>query len=84
MGDEEEGEANSGHEQCGNEGEDKGLVVLYEIGRYGPQSEHGKCLVCPTEIFPHGVEAVGIAYLPEKQYKTGSEHRNDDCKSLVY
>lgn len=54
------GDTHAGHEQCGDECDDVGLLLLYQIDGDGPKGEDRKCLVAPGEVAPDDFEAVCI------------------------
>ena len=72
----------TGDEYVGDEREPVVLLLADEIDGDGPESEHGESLVRPSQVLPDGVEAVGIAYLPDEQGDAAGEQREADLQAL--
>ena len=82
LGNEEECRADGSHKECGDEGDEKRLLVTHQIDGQRPQDEHGKSLIGPSEVLPDGVEAIRILHLPLKHRERAGKERNADVQAL--
>ena len=80
--DKEEGGADGGHEQGGNQRHPEQLLLTYQIDGQRPEGEHRECLVRPAEILPDGVESVGVLNLPDEHGDGTEEHGDTNVQTL--
>ena len=66
------GYAHAGHEQCRNESDDIGLILVHQVYGDGPKGEYREGLVAPGKVAPDDFESVSIGEAIEER---GCSHR---------
>ena len=74
-GDADVGNADASHEECGNKGNNVGLLLLHQVDSDGPEGEDRERLVAPREVAPDNLEPVGIGKAIDK--RGGSDKKQE-------